>query len=58
MCADLEFENEPRADHAAYIKTWLKLLRSDKRAIFTASSKAQAAVDWMHARQRESVKAA
>lgn len=29
----------------------LKVLRGDKRAIFTAAAKAQAAVDWMHAQQ-------
>jgi len=27
------------------------VLRGDKRAIFTAAVKAQAAADWMHARQ-------
>src|SRR5687767_6700701 len=43
LCAGLGLTNEPRADHAAYISSWLKLLRSDKRAIFTAASKAQAA---------------
>jgi antirestriction protein ArdC len=58
LCADLEIANEPRADHAAYIKSWLQLLREDKRAIFTASSKAQTAVDWMHAQQGEAIRAA
>jgi antirestriction protein ArdC len=58
LCADLSIENEPRADHAAYISGWLALLRNDKKAIFTASSKAQAAVDWMHARQVEGMQAA
>jgi len=47
LCAGLGLTNEPRPDHAAYIASWLKLLRSDKRAIFTAASKAQAAADWM-----------
>jgi antirestriction protein ArdC len=51
LCAGLGLTNEPRPDHAAYISSWLKLLRSDKRAIFTAASKAQAAVDWMHERE-------
>jgi len=27
------------------------VLRGDKRAIFTAAAKAQAAADWMHAQQ-------
>ena len=43
---------EPRPDHAAYVASWLKVLRTDKRAIFTAAAKAQAAADWMHARQK------
>lgn len=37
----------PRGNHAGYIAHWLKLLKSDKRAIFTAASKAQQAVDWL-----------
>ena len=48
VCADLGLANEPRPDHAAYVASWLKVLRNDKRAIFTAASKAQAAADWMH----------
>lgn len=36
---------EPREDHASYLASWLKVLKSDKRAIFTAASKAQAACD-------------
>ena len=51
LAADLEIEPEPRPDHAAYIASWLKALKNDKRAIFTAAGKAQAAVDWMHAHQ-------
>jgi antirestriction protein ArdC len=53
LSADLSLCTEPRTDHAAYIDSWLKALRNDKRAIFTASSKAQAAVDWMHSKQEE-----
>jgi antirestriction protein ArdC len=48
VCADLRLENEPRKDHAAYIASWLKVLKSDRRAIFTAASKAQAANDHMY----------
>ena len=51
VCADLALAPEPRPDHAAYVASWLKVLWSDKRAIFTAAAKAQAAADWMHARQ-------
>jgi len=49
-CAHLGLSTEPRADHAAYINSWLKVLKADKRAIFTAASKAQQACDWMVAR--------
>jgi antirestriction protein ArdC len=51
VMADLGIANQPRAEHAAYIASWLKILKNDPRAIFTAASKAQAAADWMHARQ-------
>ena len=51
VCATLGISSEPRPDHAAYIASWLAALRRDKRAIFTAAAKAQAAVDWMHERQ-------
>ena len=51
LCADLEPTPEPRPDHAAYVASWLHVLRGDKRAIFTAAAKAQQAADWMHARQ-------
>jgi antirestriction protein ArdC len=46
-CAHLGLSTEPRADHAAYINSWLKVLKADKRAIFTAASKAQQACDWL-----------
>jgi len=51
VCADLALAPEPRPDHAAYVASWLKVLRNDKRTIFTAAAKAQAAADWMHAKQ-------
>jgi antirestriction protein ArdC len=43
--------SEPRSDHAAYIASWLKVLRQDKRAIFTAAPKAQVAADWLQTKQ-------
>jgi antirestriction protein ArdC len=51
LSAGLGLTVEPRADHAGYIASWLKVLKDDKRAIFTAASKAQQAVDWMYERQ-------
>lgn len=35
----------------AYIASWLKALKNDKRAIFTAASHAQRAVDHLHGLQ-------
>jgi antirestriction protein ArdC len=51
LCADLALSNEPRRDHAAYIASWLRVLQNDKRAIFTAASKAQGAADYLAALQ-------
>jgi antirestriction protein ArdC len=51
LSADLDLTPEVRADHAAYIEGWLKVLKSDKRAIFTAASHAQRAVDFLHGLQ-------
>ena len=51
LCADLGLSQEPRLDHAGYIESWLKVLKGDTRAIFTAAGKAQAAVDWLHSQQ-------
>lgn len=46
-CAHLGLSTEPRSDHAAYLVSWVRVLKADKRAIFTAASKAQQACDWM-----------
>ncbi len=37
-----------REDHAAYMGSWLKALRGDKRLIFSAAAHAQRAVDYLH----------
>ncbi len=57
LCGSLRLSNEPRPDHAAYIANWLEVLKADKRAIFTAASKAQAATDWMEQRQARKIAA-
>lgn len=51
LMADLGFAYGARPESAAYLASWIEALRSDSRAIFTAAAKAQAAADWMHARQ-------
>jgi antirestriction protein ArdC len=45
LCAEFGFDNGDR--HAAYIASWIELLKADKRAFFTACSKAQAATDYL-----------
>jgi antirestriction protein ArdC len=51
LSADLGLTPEPRADHAAYIGSWLEVLKNDKRAIFAAASHAQRAADFLHGLQ-------
>jgi antirestriction protein ArdC len=58
LCADLGITPEPRDDHAAYIGSWLKVLKDDKRAIFTAASHAQRAADFLHGLQPTAAAAA
>jgi len=51
LAADLGLEIEPREDHAAYLASWLKVLKGDKRAIFRAASHAEQAAAFLHACQ-------
>lgn len=48
LCADLGVTAEPRDDHSSYLASWLEVLKSDKRAIFTAAAHAQRAADYLH----------
>ena len=43
LCAEFAFDGDVR--HAGYIATWIELLKADKRAFFTACSKASQAVE-------------
>ena len=45
LCGHFEISATPRLDHAQYLSHWLSILKSDKRAIFAAASKASQAVD-------------
>jgi len=58
ICADLEITPEIRDDHAAYLATWLTVLKNDTRLIFTAASHAQRASDYLHGLQGVSATAA
>ncbi len=53
LSADLDLTPEVREDHAAYIDGWLKVLKEDRRAIFTAASHAQRAADYLNALQAD-----
>jgi antirestriction protein ArdC len=51
LCADLGITPEVRPDHAAYIASWLTVLKGDKRFTFTAAGHAQRAADFLHGLQ-------
>jgi antirestriction protein ArdC len=53
LAADLGLAAEPRADHAAYLQNWLKVLKNDKKAIFTAAAQAEKAVAYLHGLQMQ-----
>jgi antirestriction protein ArdC len=40
LCAELGITQDVRPDHAQYIAHWMKLLKEDNRAIFTAAARA------------------
>lgn len=49
LCADLGIELTNRTDHADYVGFWLKVLKEDKRAIFSAAAHAERAVGFLRA---------
>jgi antirestriction protein ArdC len=51
LCADLGITAEPRVDHAQYLNHWLTVMKADKKAIFTAASKASDATAFLAALQ-------
>lgn len=51
LCADLGITPEVREDHAAYIASWLQVLKNDKRFILSAAGHAQRAADYLHGLQ-------
>jgi antirestriction protein ArdC len=52
LSADLDLTPDVRDDHASYIASWIKVLKDDKRAIFSAASHAQRAADFLHGLQQ------
>lgn len=53
LCADLGITSSPRPDHASYIQSWLRVLKADKKAIFTAASAASKACDYLDSLQSD-----
>ncbi len=53
LAADLGLTMEPREDHAAYIASWLKVLKDDKRLIFSAAAHAEHAVGFLQWLQKK-----
>lgn len=47
LCSELGITQDTRADHAQYLAQWLKLMKDDNRAIFTAAAKASEAVAYL-----------
>lgn len=58
VAAELGLTPEVRDDHASYIASWLKVLKDDKRAVFTAASHAQRAADFLCGLQTKAQEAA
>jgi antirestriction protein ArdC len=51
LAADLGLTPEVMPDHASYIASWLKILKDDDKAIFTAAAHAEKAAAYLHAFQ-------
>lgn len=47
LCAELGNTQEVRPDHAQYLANWLKLLKSDSRAVFLAAARASEAAGYL-----------
>lgn len=47
LCGSIGLTQTPREDHAQYLASWLKVLKQDSKAIFTAASLAQKAADFI-----------
>jgi antirestriction protein ArdC len=52
LSADLDLTPNVRDHHASYVASWIKVLKDDRRAIFSAASHAQRAADFLHGLQK------
>jgi antirestriction protein ArdC len=53
LMASFGLSAQPRPDHAQYVESWLRLLKSQPKAIFTAASHASRAADYLHSLQNQ-----
>jgi len=47
VCADLGITPEVLPEHASYLAAWLKVMKADNKAIFTAAAQAERAADYL-----------
>ena len=57
-CAEIGIAPATLEGHAGYIQSWLKVLKNDKRAIFTAASQASKAHQFLTLQQADEMKLA
>lgn len=55
LAADLGLEPKPVEDHAAYIQSWLEVLKDNKRFLFSAAFHAQKAAEYCWSMQPEQI---
>jgi antirestriction protein ArdC len=53
LCGHVGIENVTIQNSAAYLQSWIKTLRGDKRLAITAAAQAQKAADYILNRKRE-----
>jgi antirestriction protein ArdC len=47
LCCELGIESEARRDHAAYLASWIRVLKADPRHLWTVASKAEDATTFL-----------
>ena len=51
LCVMLGVDKEPTPNHARYLNSWIKAIKNDHKAIFSAMSQAQKAIDYLEGLQ-------
>lgn len=51
LCAELGISPQPRPDHASYIVHWLRIMKGDNKAIFSAAARAAEATRYLQSLQ-------